>query len=117
MVPLLWAIKSLYNIPAFSLTESMVLRNVWISHSFGGEVQVSWEFCSQVPEEWSVEIDRLIGAASVVVQALYWSVVVKNKLNCKAKLTVYWSAYNFFLIYSHKLWIVTEQDCGYMWSK
>lgn len=34
------------------------------------------------------EMDRRIGAASAVMQAFYWAVVVKRELSQKAKLSI-----------------------------
>lgn len=44
--------------------------------------------------ENGAETDRQIEAASVVVQTLYWSVVVKKELNQKATLSIYWIVYS-----------------------
>ncbi|XP_049899777.1 uncharacterized protein LOC126389867 [Epinephelus moara] len=55
------------------------------------------------------EIDRRIGAASAVMQALIRSVVVKRELSQKAKLSIYRSIYAPILTYGHELWVVTER--------
>jgi len=55
------------------------------------------------------EIDRQIGAAAAVKQALYRSVLVKRELSRKAKFSIYWSVYVPTLTYDHELWIVTER--------
>ena len=55
------------------------------------------------------EMDRRIGAASAVMRALYQSVVVKQELSRKAKLSIYRSIYLPTLTYGHELWIVTER--------
>ena len=55
------------------------------------------------------EIDRRIGAASAVMQALYRSVVVKKELSRKAKLSIYQSIYVPTLTYGHELWVMTER--------
>ncbi|MDF4355550.1 hypothetical protein P3445_23995, partial [Vibrio parahaemolyticus] len=55
------------------------------------------------------EIDRRIGAASAVMQALNWSIVVKRELSQKAKLSIYWSSNLPTLTYGHELWVVTER--------
>uniref|UniRef100_A0A8C3A8W9 NADP-dependent oxidoreductase domain-containing protein n=1 Tax=Cyclopterus lumpus TaxID=8103 RepID=A0A8C3A8W9_CYCLU len=55
------------------------------------------------------EIDRRIGAAAAVKQALYRSVLVKRELSRKAKLSIYWSVYVPTLTYGHELWVVTER--------
>uniref|UniRef100_A0AAZ1XTU1 C-type lectin domain-containing protein n=1 Tax=Oreochromis aureus TaxID=47969 RepID=A0AAZ1XTU1_OREAU len=54
------------------------------------------------------EIDRRIGAAAAVMQALYRSVVVKRELTVKAKLSIYWSIYVPTPTYGHELWVVNE---------
>ena len=55
------------------------------------------------------EVDRWIGAASAVMWALYWTVVVKKELSQKAKLSIYQSVYVPTLTYGHELWVVTER--------
>jgi len=55
------------------------------------------------------EIDRRIGAASAVIQALHRPVVVKKELNQKAKLSIYRSIYFPTLTYGHELWVVTKR--------
>jgi len=55
------------------------------------------------------EIDGWIGAASAVMWALHWSVVVKKELSQKAKLSIYWSIYVPTLTYGHELCVVTER--------
>uniref|UniRef100_A0A8C6KHS8 Reverse transcriptase domain-containing protein n=1 Tax=Nothobranchius furzeri TaxID=105023 RepID=A0A8C6KHS8_NOTFU len=55
------------------------------------------------------EIDRRIGAASVVMRALYQSVVVKRELSQKAKLSIYRSIYVPTLTYGCELWVVNER--------
>jgi len=57
------------------------------------------------------EMDRRIGAASAVMQALYRSVVGKRELSQKAKiyLLIYLSIYVPTHTYGHKLWVVTER--------
>ena len=50
------------------------------------------------------EIDRRIGAVSAaVMQALYWTVLVKKELS------IYRSVYVPTLTYGHELWVVTER--------
>uniref|UniRef100_A0A8C2ZPF1 Reverse transcriptase domain-containing protein n=1 Tax=Cyclopterus lumpus TaxID=8103 RepID=A0A8C2ZPF1_CYCLU len=55
------------------------------------------------------EVDRRIGAAAAVKQALYRSILVKRELSRKAKLSIYWSVYVPTLTYGHELWVVTER--------
>lgn len=53
-----------------------------------------------------VKMDRQSGAASVVMQALYqMRVMVKKKLSCKTKLSIYRSGCVPTLTYSHELWV------------
>jgi len=55
------------------------------------------------------KIDRRIGAAAAVKQALYRSVLVKRELSRKLKLSIYWPVYVPILTYGHELWVVTER--------
>ncbi|TWW66946.1 hypothetical protein D4764_20G0009780 [Takifugu flavidus] len=55
------------------------------------------------------EIDRRIGAASAVMQALNRSVVMKKELSRKAKLSIYRSIYVPVLTYGHQRWVMTER--------
>ncbi|KAK3520189.1 hypothetical protein QTP70_017925 [Hemibagrus guttatus] len=55
------------------------------------------------------EIDRLISAAAAVMRSMYWSVVVKEELSWKAKLSIYQSIYVPTLTYGHELWVMTER--------
>ncbi len=64
-------------------------------------------FTSEGRMEW--EIDRRICAASAVMRSMYRSDMVKKEMSCKAKLSVYRSIYVPTLIYSHKLWVMTER--------
>uniref|UniRef100_A0A3B3QGI4 Reverse transcriptase domain-containing protein n=1 Tax=Paramormyrops kingsleyae TaxID=1676925 RepID=A0A3B3QGI4_9TELE len=64
-------------------------------------------FTSEGRMEW--EIDRRIGAASAMMQALHRSVMVKKELSQKAKLSIYRSIYVSTLTYGHELWVVTER--------
>lgn len=55
------------------------------------------------------QIGRPIGAVSVVMQALYLSVVVKRELSREANLLIYRSIYFLTLTDVHELWEVTER--------
>ncbi len=56
------------------------------------------------------EINRWTGAASAVMQALYWTMVVKREMSQKAKLSITsQSIYIPALTCGHELWIVTER--------
>ncbi|KAK0147518.1 hypothetical protein N1851_012990 [Merluccius polli] len=55
------------------------------------------------------EMERWIGAVSAVMQALYWTAVVKRELSQKAKLLIYQAIYIPTLTYGHQLWVVTER--------
>ncbi len=84
-------------------------------------LQVGGEFLPQVEEfkylgvlfmsKGSMErvIDRWIGAASAVMRSMYWSVVVKKEMSCKAKLSIYRSIYVPTLTYGYELWVMTER--------
>lgn len=54
-------------------------------------------------------MDPRFGAASVLMQAQYRTVVVKKELCRKVKLLIYRSVYVPTLTYSHELQIVTER--------
>ncbi|XP_048870381.1 uncharacterized protein LOC125742436 [Brienomyrus brachyistius] len=53
------------------------------------------------------ELDRRVGAASAVFQALHRFVVAKKEL--KAKLSIYWTIFVPTLTYGHQLWVMTER--------
>jgi len=55
------------------------------------------------------EINRWVGAAAAVKQALHRTVLVKRELGRKAKLSIYWSVYVTTLTFCHNLWAVTER--------
>ncbi|TWW62742.1 hypothetical protein D4764_04G0013890 [Takifugu flavidus] len=55
------------------------------------------------------EINRRIGAASAVMQALNRSVVVKKELSRKARLSIYRSIYVPILTCGHQCWVITER--------
>ncbi len=55
------------------------------------------------------EMDRRLSAASEVMQALRWTVVVKKELSQKAKLSIYQSIYVPTLAYGHELWVVIKR--------
>lgn len=50
-----------------------------------------------------------IGPVSSVMCSLYRSVMVKQKLSCKAKFSIYQSICVPNITYGHKLWVVTIQ--------
>jgi len=52
------------------------------------------------------EIERWIGAAAAVKQALYRTVLVKRELSRKEKLSIYSSVYVPTLTFGHKLWVI-----------
>ncbi|KAK9541149.1 hypothetical protein VZT92_001216 [Zoarces viviparus] len=60
------------------------------------------------------EIDRRIGAAAAVKQALHRTVLVKKELSRKAKLSIYHSVYVPTLTYGHELWVVTERTRSWL---
>ncbi|KAK3566589.1 hypothetical protein QTP86_001091 [Hemibagrus guttatus] len=55
------------------------------------------------------EIDRWISAVAAVMRSMYRSVVVKQELSRKAKLSIYQSIYAPTLTYGHELWVMTER--------
>ncbi|KAK3573226.1 hypothetical protein QTP86_015140, partial [Hemibagrus guttatus] len=55
------------------------------------------------------EIDRQIGAAAAVMRSMYRSVVVKEELSRKAKLSIYQSIYVPTFTYGHELWVMNER--------
>ena len=55
------------------------------------------------------EVDMPISAASVVMQMLYHTVVVKKELSQKATLSIYQLVHVLTLKYDHELWIVTKE--------
>lgn len=55
------------------------------------------------------EIDRRIGVASAVMQLSYRTVVVKESLSGKAKLSICRSIYVHTLAYGHETWVMTER--------
>ena len=64
-------------------------------------------FTSEVKMERGM--DRRIGAASAVMQALRRFVRSKGELSRKAKHSVYWSIFVPSLTYGHELWLVTKR--------
>ncbi|TWW73564.1 hypothetical protein D4764_15G0009580 [Takifugu flavidus] len=114
--PLIRAIQSLYQ-----RSRSLVRIAGCKSDSFPVEclLRVGEEVLPQVEEfkylgilftnegRMEREIDRRIGAASAVMQALNRSVMVKKELSRKAKLSIYWSIY--VLTYGHQCWVMTER--------
>ena len=71
------------------------------------EFKYLWVLFSEGKMEW--EIDGQIGAASAVMRALHWSVVVNRELSLKAKLFIYQSIFVSTLSYGHERWVVTER--------
>lgn len=55
-----------------------------------------------------MEMDRQFGAVSVVMQALYKTIVVKKELSHKAKFLIYPSVSVLTLTYAHDLCVVTK---------
>lgn len=55
------------------------------------------------------EIERRIGAASVLMRPLHWSAVVKRELSSKAKLSINQWIYVPTLTFGHELWVVTAR--------
>lgn len=59
--------------------------------------------------------DRQFRAASMVMQVLHWTVVVKKELNRKSKLSTYWSV--LILTYGLQLWVMTERTRSWIQMK
>ena len=55
------------------------------------------------------ELDTRIGKASVVMQALHYSVVIKRELSKKAKLSIFKAVFVPILTYGHESWVITER--------
>ena len=55
------------------------------------------------------ELDTSIGKASAVMCQLYQSVVLKQELCTKAKLSVFRSVFVPILIYGHEYWVMTKR--------
>ncbi len=99
-----------------SKTEAMVLcrKKANCSLWFGSELLLQTEefkylwvlFTSE--GRMKRELDRQIGAASAVMQALH-RIILKKKLSRKVKLSIYQSIYVPALTYGHELWLVTER--------
>lgn len=75
-----------------SKSESIVLSGKWVEYLLwvGDEVLPQVEefkflrIFSSNKEKMEREVDRWMGAMSAMIQALYWSVVVKRELSQKA---------------------------------
>ncbi|KAK3565347.1 hypothetical protein QTP86_007134 [Hemibagrus guttatus] len=100
-----------------SKSEAMVLdrKKVACTLQVGGEVLPQVEefkylgvlFTSDGRME--SEIDRRTSAAAAVMRSMYRSVVVKEELSRKAKLSIYQSIYVPTLTYGHELCVMTER--------
>jgi len=55
------------------------------------------------------ELDTQIDKASAVMQALQYSVVMKQELSKKAKLSVFKTVFVPILTYGHESWIMIER--------
>lgn len=55
------------------------------------------------------EMDKRFGAASMVMQTLYWTIAVKKELSLKAKLLIYLSVYVLTLTSGQELWVLNER--------
>lgn len=63
-------------------------------------------------------MNRQFGTASVVMQLLYWTTVVKKELKNKVRVFFYQSVYVPTLTHGPELWIVTKgQSYRYKWQK
>ena len=55
------------------------------------------------------ELDIRIGKASAVMQVLHYSIVMKQELSKKAKLSIFKTVFVPILIYGHESWVMTER--------
>ena len=55
------------------------------------------------------KLDTRIGKASAIMYQLYQSVVLKQELCTKAKLSVFRSVFVPILIYGHECWVMTKR--------
>ena len=55
------------------------------------------------------ELDTRIGKASAVMLALHYSVVMKQELSKKAKLSIFKAVFVHILTYVHESWVMTER--------
>ena len=57
----------------------------------------------------SEELDTRIGKASAVIRALHYSVVMKQELSKKAKLSIFRTVFVPILTYGHESWVMTKR--------
>ena len=55
------------------------------------------------------ELDTRIGKASAVMRALHYSVVMKQELSKKAKLSIFKAVVALIFTYGHESWVMTER--------
>ena len=55
------------------------------------------------------ELDTLIGKASAVMRGLHYSVVMKQKLSKKAKLSIFKAVFVPILTHGHESWVMTKR--------
>ena len=55
------------------------------------------------------ELNTRIGKASAVMRALHYSVVMKQELSKKAKLSIFKTVFVAILTYGHESWAMTER--------
>ena len=55
------------------------------------------------------ELGTRIGKASTVMQALHYSVVMKQELSKRAKLSIFKTVFLPILTYGHYSWVMTEK--------
>lgn len=77
----------------------------WAVVASSGEFRDLWTLFMS---DGKMEIDRQFGAVSIVMQALYQTIVVKKELSHKAKVLIYPSASVLTFTYAHDLCVVTK---------
>ena len=56
------------------------------------------------------ELNTRIGEASAVMRALHYSVVMKQELSKKAKLSIFKAVFVPILTYGHESWVITKRE-------
>ena len=86
----------------------MHVTSEWSDTETDREVQVSWVAFSSDGRH-DEELDTRIGKASAVMRALHYSVVMKQELSKKAKLSIFKTLFAPILTYGHESWVMSEK--------
>ena len=86
----------------------MHVTSEWSDTETDREVQVSWVAFSSDGRQ-DEELDTRIGKASAVMRALHYSVVMKQELSKKAKLSIFKTLFAPLLTYGHESWVMSEK--------